>query len=441
MTYKRTQSIAKSIALAILLPCVVLANECQQREADVKVSSTKALQHALKYADAGSLILLQEGVYQGEFIIDKSMHLVGEHAMLDAHSKGSAITITASHVSLCGLRIQSWGNDLYQQNAAINVKPDAEQVVIKYNQLQGSGFGIYAEKTRDIVVHNNHITGDGNVFMLDRGDGVHLLRVENPIVTENQIRHVRDGVYLESGSGSQVDRNQFVSMQYGIHYMYTQEDRAKANHAKQVQGGYALMNSNDIELVANHVAQATEFGVLLNMTNRAVIRANHIYQTYPSQLNALSAANSDLFTQAKGVFIYGAQHNQVVNNYIGHNEVGIVMALGGENNQVYGNQFIANQTQVKYVGDTSVEWSNEQSGNYWSDYQGWDVNGDGIGQSRYVANDRLDRVFWIYPEASFLMGSPVVALLKWIDSQFQQHQSSGVIDSFPLINPPLLGSE
>jgi nitrous oxidase accessory protein len=294
--------------------------------------------------------------------------------------------------------------------------------------LSGPGFGIYGHQLTSVVVRGNEIRGDIRLNKLDRGDGIHLLRVNKPLISNNQIHYVRDGVYLESGSGSQVYGNTFTEQQYGIHYMYTKDDEAMNNRASQVDGGYALMNAEAINLGYNQVSQAREFGVLLNMTDNARIHGNHI-----DKVSAPYATAGDIFAEGKGIFIYGARGNHVYDNHIAANDIGIAMALGGECNLVYHNQFIDNSTQVRYVGEQPVEWSLHQRGNYWSDYRGWDLNGDGIGDSIYLPNDRLDRLFWLYPEASFLMDSPIVMLLKWVDSRLQLNNLTGVMDSYPLM--------
>ncbi|WP_249038090.1 nitrous oxide reductase family maturation protein NosD [Shewanella algidipiscicola] len=395
----------------------------------IDVSNSAELSHQLAQAAPGSHIVLQSGTYLGQFIIDKSLSITGRPgAIIEAQHQGAALTINASHVTINGLTIKQWGGDLYQKDAAILLHAGSDDVQLLNNQLSGQGFGIYAQQLQRLTICGNRITGDSHTFKLDRGDGVHLQRVDGALISANQIQQVRDGIYLESGKGSQVYGNHMSDMQYGIHYMYTQQDSAMDNQACRVDGGYALMNSTDIHLAHNQVTHAKEFGVLLNMTNGALVEANRM-----ANISAPDAIKGDLFSEGKGIFIYGARDNHIKDNHIANNDVGIAMALGGESNQVSLNRFIDNGTQVRYVGEQSVEWSEQQRGNYWSDYRGWDLNGDGVGDSMHLPNDRLDRLFWLYPEASFLMASPIVTLLKWLDNQIQAVDASGVIDRYPLM--------
>ncbi|NIP42086.1 MAG: copper-binding protein, partial [Gammaproteobacteria bacterium] len=65
-----------------------------------------------------------------------------------------------------------------------------------------------------------------------------------------------------------------------------------------------------------------------------------------------------------------------------------------EDNTLYENNFIQNRVQVKYVATRRQEWSHNGIGNYWSDYLGWDMNADGIGDRPYEPNDGVDRMLW-----------------------------------------------
>ena len=122
-------------------------------------------------------------------------------------------------------------------------------------------------------------------------------------------------------------------------------------------------------------------------------------------------------------------------NWFEGGDIGVGVALGGEGNVLTENTFINNKIQVRYVGRAPLEWSYEGRGNFWSTFMAWDFDGNGIADKPYQPNDSLDRIFWIYPEARFLMDSPVVALLRWLAQQFEIDRGKGVTDSFPLMAP------
>ena len=50
----------------------------------------------------------------------------------------------------------------------------------------------------------------------------------------------------------------------------------------------------------------------------------------------------------------------------------------------------------------------------------------------------MDKLFWRYPEAKFLMNSPVVSLLRWVESQMTLFATTGIKDDYPLMQPVLI---
>ncbi|MCP5077732.1 MAG: copper-binding protein, partial [Psychromonas sp.] len=117
-------------------------------------------------------------------------------------------------------------------------------------------------------------------------------------------------------------------------------------------------------------------------------------------------------------------------------EIGIHLTAGSENGKIFGNSFINNPVQVKYVSNSRQEWSQEGVGNYWSNYLGWDLDGSGTGDTPFEPNDAIDKLIWQYPEAKVLLDSPAILLLRWVQNQFPILKPGGVKDSFPLMNQP-----
>lgn len=398
----------------------------------IHVDTTDTLIMQLQHAQPYDQLILASGLYQGQFIVDKPLSIIAANdskVIVDAGGIGSAFTVSVPDVEISGLSIRNWGNDHYEQDSGIRLLEGANDAKISGNRLRGDGFGINADSLSDINIVGNTIVGNAELFILDRGDGIYLLNVQSPSVSGNTISHVRDGVYIETGSLSRVFDNQFSRLQYGIHYMYSKDDEAFNNVSSYVDGGYALMSSKLIHLHHNRVSHALDFGVLLNITSLSLIESNEAEFV----INPSDQVEAGL--EGKGIFIYGAKDNIVWNNLFADNDIGIYMAMGGEGNRVFENRFISNQAQVKYVGESLLEWSYNGRGNYWSSFTGWSGSDSNVSHQAYRPNDNIDRLFWVYPEAKFLMDSPIVMLLKWAQSEFDIVEETGIIDSFPLLKP------
>src|SRR5690606_5287230 len=101
----------------------------------------------------------------------------------------------------------------------------------------------------------------------------------------------------------------------------------------------------------------------------------------------------------RGFFIYDVEYVTLRGNLVVDNRVGVHLSAGSFRNQVVGNDFIANREQVRYVGARDTPWggAGPGQGNHWSNYLGWDRDGDGIGDLPYEANDLVDRLQWRHP--------------------------------------------
>jgi parallel beta-helix repeat protein len=72
-------------------------------------------------------------------------------------------------------------------------------------------------------------------------------------------------------------------------------------------------------------------------------------------------------------------HQLVKENTVTNNEYGLF--LSSSHNTIYHNNFINNINQVYLEGSPNNAWDNGCEGNYWSNYNGSDLDGDGIGDT------------------------------------------------------------
>jgi hypothetical protein len=110
----------------------------------------------------------------------------------------------------------------------------------------------------------------------------------------------------------------------------------------------------------------------------------------------------------------GAANNLIMgNNFSDAGAAVTIYSSSGKNNTFYLNNFFGNSNNVVgWIEDEEANsWDNGEKGNYWSDYQGSDADGDGVGDTPYVINDgRPDR----YPlMAPFDVDSVTVEMPEW----------------------------
>lgn len=408
---------------------VVMSSTCAA--AHVQLTPTDDVVAVLEDADDGDVIELMPGTYRMRLEIDAAIHLkgVGE-VTIDAQGEGSAIEVHNREAIVENLRIRNFGGSLYDRDAGVRVFDGADDVLLRSLDIQGPGFGVRADRLSGLRIEQCRIEGEKSRHVLDRGDGVFLNYVKHPKLKNNHVRNTRDGFYFENVDASLSEGNFFTGAQYGIHYMYTRGDEGYDNEAAGVIGGFALMSSKNIRFEYNNTQKTVEFGILLNVCDGCTVRYNRVEGVHNPKGRAA------LDTEGKGLFIYGPGANTVIGNLFSGADIGVGVALGGEGNIIAENVFTDNRIQVRYVGQSALEWSYKGRGNFWSTFMGWDLDGDGVAEKPYQPNDSLDRIFWIYPEARFLMDSPVVALLRWLAMQFEIDRGKGVTDSHPLMSAP-----
>jgi nitrous oxidase accessory protein len=144
--------------------------------------------------------------------------------------------------------------------------------------------------------------------------------------------------------------------------------------------------------------------------------------------------NNVVANNGRGFFIYDVEYVTLTGNLVVDNRVGVHLAAGSTRNKVDGNDFIRNQEQVRYVGAKDEAWGGDK-GNHWSNYLGWDRDGNSRGDLPYEANDMVDRLVWRHPSARLLLAGPAVQALRLASQQFPVLRVPSVIEARPRMEP------
>ncbi|SHM35038.1 nitrous oxide reductase family maturation protein NosD [Vreelandella subglaciescola] len=396
--------------------------------ADWTASPGQSLQPLVANAAGGDLVILPKGRYPGPLVIDRALTLRGEDgAVIDGGGTGHAVIIEAPDTVIDGVGVENWGADLTAMDAGIFIARQATGSVVQNARLQGPGFGIFLDGVHNAVIQDNVIRGDAELRSQDRGNGVHLFNVENVRVAGNDIRQTRDGIYIDTSRETLLQGNRMQDLRYGVHYMYAHDNRLEGNVTVNTRTGYALMQSKRLTVLNNRSTNDLRYGMLMNNITHSTIRGNRI-----SDIRQQGGAGTVSGNDGKALFVYNAQFNRLEDNRLESSDIGIHLTAGSEDNVVTGNAFLHNRQQVKYVATRTQAWD----GNYWSNYLGWDMDDDGVGDTAFEPNDAMDRLLWRYPAAKVLMDSPAVLALRWVQRQFPVFRPQGVRDSDPLMTQP-----
>lgn len=384
------------------------------------VPGAGSLQRAIQQATPGDRLLLQEGVYAGSILIDRTLQLLGSvGSIVDGQGMGRVVTVAAADVVVRGVTVQHSGTSLATEDSGIFVTSDGDRALIDGNQLQHNLIGVYLKGPDNAVVRGNDITGSADPHVNDRGNGVQLWNTPGSVVEDNDIRYGRDGIFVTTSRNNVFRGNRLRDLRFAIHYMYTNDSEVSDNHSTGNHVGYALMYSDRLQISSNVSDGDRDRGMFFNYANHSEIKGNRV------------TGGAE-----KCVFIYNANVNRFHGNTFTDCQVGIHFTAGSERNQVYENAFVNNRTQVKYVGTRHIEWSLDGQGNYWSDNMAFDLDNDGVADQAYRPNDLVDQIVWRHPMAKLLLNSPAVQVLRWAQSEFPALHPGGVSDSAPLMALP-----
>jgi len=373
-----------------------------------------SIQKAIIEAQDGDSILLFPGRYEeGATVIDKSISLIGiNYPIVSGSGKYEVFRITADSVRLQGLNIVDVGVSYLKDLAAIRVE-NSHHVTISGNKITNAFFGIYFAKSNFATITYNEVIGKA-VYEHNSGNAIHLWSCHSAMIRSNHLYRHRDGIYLEFVERSFVINNISKNhLRYGLHFMFSNHDEYNHNDFSDNGAGVAVMFSRFIAMCNNtfsHNWGPAAYGLLLK----------EIYDGYME--NNLFHTNSTAI-HAEGVTRTYMQYNTFRDN-------GWALNVGGScmDNLITHNNFINNTFDI--IGGNN-QLNTRYENNYWSEYSGYDLDKDNIGDIPHrpvkLFNYIIDRV----PESIVLLRSPFVDLLSVAEKISPVFTPENIIDLKP----------
>lgn len=406
-------------ALALLLALQLAAAHA----ATWRVRPGEAIQAAIERAAPGDVVEVERGFYDETLRIAKPLTLRGlQRPTISGGQRGDTVRVAATDVTIEGLIVRDSGHELKAQHAGIYIQPGSHRAVVRRCDLVYNLFGLWIEKANDVRIEHNLITGLRDVNSSQRGNGIQLYNTKGAQIVGNDISFVRDALYVDVSHHAQFRANRLHHSRYGTHYMNSYYNLWEDNDSYLNRGGLALMEVRDQTVRRNRTWGNSDFGIMLRTLQDSVIEDNIV------------AGNN------RGFFIYDVEYATLRGNLVVDNHVGVHLSAGSTRNVVQRNDFIANREQVRYVGARDERWGDTRAGergqgNHWSNYMGWDRDGDQLGDVPYEANELVDRLQWRHPGVKLLLGSPAVQALRVLGQQFPVLRVPSVVDAHPAMQP------
>lgn len=383
----------------------------------------------IESAEPGSTVIVPAGVYEGSLRVNRPVVLDGRgRVTIDGGGRGNVVEIHSPGVTLRGFTVRGSGLDMAFEPAAILVL--AGRAVIEGNTVEESLFGIDLRESPGSIIRGNTVLG-ADLEPGRRGDGVRLWWSHGCVIEDNTVRASRDMVFWYSQE-LEVRRNRVYDSRYGLHFMYSHDTTLSHNSLERNSVGVYLMYSNSIRLVENRMVNnrgASGYGVGLKDCDDITIERNAML----ANRVGVYVDNSPSSFDSTGLF---------GSNMIAFNEIGMLATPNTHNNVFSGNAFIENEQQAATHGRGDLQkntFALDGVGNFWSDYTGFDRDGDGIGDLSYEPRSLFDALLAGEPNLRLFVHSPAQQAVEFTARALPElRPNPTLVDPSPLASPPAI---
>lgn len=356
----------------------------------------KSPEEGLALASPHDTLLFAPGIYACQnFTITKPIVLIGaDGAQLDGRKKEYIIKILSDSVIISNLHLINSGRSYTHDFAAVYAFK-SKNFRIENVKVERSFFGFLLEKCGFAQIQGNTIVGTAKRED-ESGNGIHLWHCDQMEISENEVYGMRDGIYLEFVDDSHVHHNySHNNVRYGLHFMFSNRDQYAENTFVSNGAGVAVMFSKFIKMEKNQFLKnwgTSSYGLLLKEIYDGEVISNQFEE------NTLA------------IFIDGSTRINYQKNTFKQNGWAIKVSGGCYQNRFLFNNFISNSFDVSYNSKLN---DNLFENNYWSEYSGYDINRDGVGDVPYRPVKLFSYVVNNTPETIILLRSLFVDIINF----------------------------
>jgi len=238
------------------------------------------IQAAINNAYEGATILVHEGTYNENIVVNKTISLLGENrekTMIDGGNSGRTLSILAENVSVRNFTIRGGGSNAYESGIfiAASLGSVTDNIVVE-NGLSGV-----------CVNYSSKILMSGNVIKQNKGDGIVLYNSYNNTFVGNTITENRVAIHLHSSDQNNISGNTLEENRFGgVSLVYSSGNWITNNNIFRNTGnGMILDYSSDNNILAsNTIAETQGYGLIPASSAGNILRNNsmskNIYDFY-----------------------------------------------------------------------------------------------------------------------------------------------------------------
>lgn len=307
------------------------------------------IQAAVDNAVDGDTIVVFSGIYTENVNVDKELTIISEsgnpedtvidvpHLPYAKNGENDGFYVTVDNVTIIGFSIKSWG----------------------------AGIRIYYannSKVSKVMVNSFDCVGAG--ILLDSSS--------NSLINSNNLSNLSKGIFLNNSINNELRDNKLTSNCKDIFLFNSNFNRLINNNA--FKGTVFIENSND-NIVKNNNVSYSFYGIFIKNSINNVVN------------------NNNFSNSARGIIIDNSNNNFVNNNNVSSYDYSMEFRGNSSDNIIFLNNFISSINNVDSTPGNiwhtpeKISYTHNGTvysrflGNFYSDYNGFDNDSDGIGDS------------------------------------------------------------
>ncbi len=328
------------------------------------------IQDAIDNATTGETVIVYNGSYIENVIVDKSLSLIGiGMPTVDAGGSGSVIILEANNSKIDGFYVTGSG----PSGDEVGIKINSNNNSIINNTIIFNTHGIWSYSSSNNTLMNNNIKSNICAMVL-------VSSSNSNIISNNDIQsNEANGIEMGESINNSIIYNTFSNNGAGILMMlFSSNNTIKFNVLSENKGtGIGLFFDCYNNTISENIIYSGVEGIALGNAYNSTITNNSIWNNH------------------NGAFLWYSEYNIISGNSFKANKDYGIWLGNSSNNNIYNNCFnntinaqddgfnIWNITKTPGKNIIGGSWL---GGNYWSDYAGIDLDSNGLGDTEIPYN-------------------------------------------------------
>ncbi len=367
---------------------------------EVVAQDETALAQLLDDGRGPAAIRLEPRTYVGDLRVARPVRIRGvPGAALQGSGAGTVVTIASEGVTLEGVAIRGSGGRHTTEDAG--VRATGRDIHVRDVLVDGTLFGIRYAQCASCSIERAHVVGRDDVVGL-RGDGIKIWESDDVLVRDTLVERSRDVVVWYSRRAT-VENLRVSGSRYGTHFMYAHDGVVRGGRFERDVVGVFVMYSGGIRIEDSVLAGArgaAGMGIGFKESDDVTLERDWIV-----------ANTAGLYFDRTP---RSPEHPVVIHaGVLALNETALHLHSSERGVSLHDCDVRDNLHSVRVDGGGDA-LALDVSGNHWTDYEGYDLDGDGRGDVPFQVKKLSSDVKDAHPDLRLFEGTVAMGMMDAI---------------------------